>query len=178
MAIPESIEFNGKQYVLLGKRKYYFAVEPDKRTKHGRRLKGLHVAVWEAHRGQKVPKGHVVHHKDGNTFNNDPSNLECLSYGEHGKLNEYCRSDAQLKHLAKIRCKASEWHKSEIGRDWHREHWRNSIGKHFIEHTKICEICGEEFVAKTKRARFCGRNCIAKNWRKGSKERRLQPKEQ
>jgi hypothetical protein len=35
--------------------------------------------------GYKIPKGHHVHHKDDNCFNNSPENLEVLSPSEHAK---------------------------------------------------------------------------------------------
>jgi len=33
-----------------------------------------------------VPKGYVVHHKDGDTLNDDPSNLQVMLRGEHTTL--------------------------------------------------------------------------------------------
>ena len=38
--------------------------------------------IWQQLHGQ-VPPGYVIHHKDGNTLNDDPSNLECLSRQQH-----------------------------------------------------------------------------------------------
>ena len=43
-----------------------------------------HRVVWEKHNG-KIPKGYVIHHKNGNKKDNSISNLECLSPKEHGK---------------------------------------------------------------------------------------------
>lgn len=44
-----------------------------------------HRIVWENYNG-KIPKGYVVHHKDGNRQNNDINNLELLSKLDHDKL--------------------------------------------------------------------------------------------
>lgn len=41
------------------------------------------IVVWEKHHGRKVPSGFVVHHKDRNPLNDDPSNLEALSRADH-----------------------------------------------------------------------------------------------
>ena len=44
-----------------------------------------HRYIWELHNG-KIPKGYEVHHIDGNTHNNDISNLTLLSIKEHRSL--------------------------------------------------------------------------------------------
>jgi len=45
-----------------------------------------HVLIWEQHHGQ-VPENHVVFHLDGNSLNNDISNLAIRSRAEHLKAN-------------------------------------------------------------------------------------------
>lgn len=45
-----------------------------------------HRYVWEKHNG-KIPRGHVIHHKDGNKLNNSIKNLQCMIKLEHDKLN-------------------------------------------------------------------------------------------
>lgn len=49
----------------------------------GARL-STHQMVWEAIHGP-LPKRKVVHHKDGNSRNNDPDNLDALTHSEHRK---------------------------------------------------------------------------------------------
>jgi hypothetical protein len=41
------------------------------------------IFVWEQLNGVKLPVGYVVHHKDGNDYNNTPSNLEALPRVQH-----------------------------------------------------------------------------------------------
>lgn len=41
-----------------------------------------HVLVWESLHG-RIPKGHVVHHRDHVHFNNDPANLELMTISAH-----------------------------------------------------------------------------------------------
>lgn len=43
-----------------------------------------HRWTWEKHHG-KIPKGHHIHHKDGNKRNNSLENLELLTAEEHRK---------------------------------------------------------------------------------------------
>jgi len=39
--------------------------------------------IWEEHNGCKIPEGYEIHHLDGNHYNNDPSNLICVSIEDH-----------------------------------------------------------------------------------------------
>lgn len=152
--IPETIEFNGTTYRLMGGKKYYLS---QSNTNAGRRkAKGLHVAVWEFYSGQTVPKGSVIHHKDENPHNNDYSNLECLTRAEHGKHHPVKDPEKNRAHLERIRPLASEWHRSPEGRAWHRHHARNMVvtPKEFI-----CQYCGASYLAKTSNTVSCSNQC-------------------
>ncbi|MGN8062759.1 HNH endonuclease signature motif containing protein [Ralstonia sp. 22111] len=46
------------------------------------------VLVWESLNGP-VPKGCVVHHKDKDSMNDAPGNLECLSRAEHAREHKH-----------------------------------------------------------------------------------------
>lgn len=50
-----------------------------------RDVRSVHVLVYECFKGP-VPDGHVVHHIDGNKFNNNIDNLTTLSYKDHNIL--------------------------------------------------------------------------------------------
>ena len=158
MEVPETVEFNGVTYRLMGSGKYYLSQSS---TNEGRKgAKGLHVAVWEFYSGQTVPGGYEVHHKDGNTFNNDYSNLECIPRDEHRRKANY-QTERIKKHLDEIRPLASEWHRSEEGREWHRQHGKESMENREVL-TLVCRQCGKEFTAKHKYAKFCSHNCSVK----------------
>lgn len=150
--------FNGKEYKLYKGERYF-----------SRGCKRMHTEVWKHHKGE-IPKNYHVHHVNGNTHDNRIENLNLV----HKKLH--------LKHEGKKRFKnnpefakefhakgieaAKEWHKSEEGRKWHREHWKKSIGK-IKAVKKNCEECGKEYETKQpKRARFCHNNCKAKSNRR------------
>ena len=48
--------------------------------------KFLHTIIAEWTIGRKLLPGEVVHHKDRNKLNNDPSNLDVMTASEHAKL--------------------------------------------------------------------------------------------
>lgn len=56
------------------------------RTKDGLRYE--HILVWEKHHGMKLPKGWVVHHKDGEPLNNSIENLQAMTHAEHNSLHK------------------------------------------------------------------------------------------
>lgn len=43
----------------------------------------LAIVVWERANGRRLPRGYVVHHRDRDTLNDEPSNLEALTRREH-----------------------------------------------------------------------------------------------
>lgn len=167
MEVPQTVVFNGVEYRLMGAGRYYLS---QSKTNEGRRgAKGLHVAVWEFYSGQTVPPGYEIHHKDGNTFNNDFSNLECIPRDEHRKISDYKSSGKVQKHLDEVRPLAAAWHSSPEGHEWHKQHAKESINK-YTPRACVCEFCGKSFEAPVGR-KYCSHNCAVKaDYR--SKERR------
>lgn len=160
----EVVVFNGYRY-----RRYPDAQKPVHRNYFARSGKLLHRAVWEHHHGP-IPKGMHVHHIDGNPANNDIGNLACVTRDQHwdehrAAESERNKSPKQLEHLARIRSKAAEWHRSEEGRAWHQEHTKRSLAKTWGKPRKFpslvlqCVWCGVEMKAKSDRKRFCGARC-------------------
>jgi len=62
----------------------YFQYNGYGRSKIGREY--LHIYLWKKTNNKPVPQGHVIHHKDGNSLNNNIQNLECISSKEHKAL--------------------------------------------------------------------------------------------
>lgn len=56
-------------------------------SKEGNRGKKLHRLIYEDHYGP-IPKGMQIHHIDGDTTNNDISNLQLVSISEHNKIHK------------------------------------------------------------------------------------------
>lgn len=170
----DSIVFNGitfRRYPnakRLSDRKYYRA--DGRLRKQG--ISYLHREVWKFYNGE-IPEGYHVHHKDENTLNNDISNLELLK-GEshlsmHAKENYDNREfkEGNSRQLDAIRAKAAEWHKSEAGRSWHKQHAieiaQSEKAKGKIE--LVCAVCGKKYLAphnQRNRSKFCSNACYAK----------------
>ena len=86
----------------------------------------------------KIPDGYHIHHIDGNTENNDPSNLQALPPGEHARI-----TLLEERTLAK----RLESKRSSAGRE------KNSVAqknRKTTEHT--CLLCGEKFESKCNSA--------------------------
>ena len=136
----------------------------------------LHREIWRDNNDRKeIPDGYHIHHINHDYNDNRPENLQLVKGSEHvsyhmrERLNdpEYLANHVEL--LASIRPLTKEWHASEEGRKWHKEHFENSLAKAFIERTEECEQCGSEYTT-TKSSngdRFCSNNCKSK-WRRES----------
>ena len=121
-----------------------------------------------------------IHHIDENKKNNDISNLVALPGREHMSLHfrkrveegkivfDEKRREQSRAIVNKIRPLATEWHKSDAGREWHKKQWKQTKDKLYVEKGQICENCGKEFSTKSNHARFCSRNCkVMARYRKG-----------
>jgi len=146
---------------LRGKGQYGYYFAGGKRK--GEKVRpSLHRMIYMLTHGQ-IPSGHHVHHLDGNTFNNHPSNLIAVDgsehYSEHGKN----RVDESLLRLEQARKLAPAWHASEQGREWHRQHvaqqWSVDARK-AREFQITCQRCGKVALAQQANKRFCSRACI------------------
>lgn len=134
-----------------------------------RRVGALHQEVWRDHFGP-IPPGHHIHHRDEDTGNNDPGNLECLTPSEHSRWHAAARglSPGKIRHLDSIRPKASGWHRSAEGRAWHRANAKR-IWAERTPHLRACGQCGAEYesTATHGNERFCSNACRSK-WRRAA----------
>lgn len=162
----ETVVFNGYRY-----NRYPDAKNPAHRRYFARAGHRLHRDVWVFHNGP-IPDGYEIHHIDGDTGNNDISNLECMPRKEHRKghapeVSARSSTKEHLEHLDSIRVLASEWHGSEEGRAWHREHAKTSLAaaRKAVQENglkdvpAICVWCGTDCVGKSSRKRFCSTRC-------------------
>lgn len=128
-----------------------------------------HRYVWERANGP-IPHGWHVHHKDKDTSNNTPENLEAMPASEHFALHaaepkNYTDLVGRMNHA---RIFASEWHKSDAGRKRHKE-----IGfvawKDFKPVAITCDNCETEFMSINLNCveRFCSNSCKSA-WRRKS----------
>lgn len=158
--------FDGYKFRLDLKTGYYLSTKP---TDIGRRER-LHCYVWRHFKGE-IPPGYHVHHADKNKSNNDIDNLRCIPGKTHTKFHSCER--AVLNHddicrnlIENAGPKAAEWHRSESGRQWHREHYSLCLGA-VKQKEHICEYCGKKYFSKkAEHSRFCSGNCRASARRK------------
>lgn len=164
--VSEVIVWNGKTY-----RRY-----PNSRHKNIRMYfycgkNKLHRDIWAAAYGE-IPPNHHIHHKDNDHSNNDISNLVCMPAAEHYALHGAERAgksvtEEQAARLREISRKAAEWHRSEEGRSWHREHAKTVLKKaraainkeNWPELNKLCEVCNSPFITREIQKRICSRKC-------------------
>jgi len=156
----ESVVFNGRRY-----NRYPESSNPAHRRYFARAGHRLHRDVWEFYNGP-IPRGMHIHHIDGDTTNNEIANLECVPETDHRRHHGASeRTDKQRQHLESIRPKAAQWHRSEEGRIWHREHAKASLAKTWGKPRAFpslafqCFWCGSKAQAKSKLKRFCGTAC-------------------
>lgn len=105
----------------------------------------LHRRIYEDNYGP-IPDGYHIHHKDGNTENNSPENLEALSPEEHSKITiqEFLSDEERKKKAFGYRKSLEYREKASISQKNRRK----------IEST--CELCGEKFLTRCHaKIRWC-----------------------
>ena len=161
----DKISFNGDIYRLSGN--YY------RRNVWGSKgASNLHRAIWQYHHGI-IPVGYEIHHVDGDTFNNDIANLECVEMREHQRqhmLERIARGEMQPPSQYALE-QAAKWHRSEEGLEWHKKHAKDAwIDRKWYQVN--CQECNQAFnTPYPTRAKFCHQNCkaMALRRRRGAK---------
>lgn len=163
----KQIEYNGLKFNKDDKTGYYLST-----TNVNGKRKRLHRYVWECNYGE-IPKGYHIHHIDKDKGNNSIENLELIKAGRHSRLHLTELATDEFKEKRKVNIKenalpkAIEWHKSEEGRKWHREHYKKGLGQMEKEIFQ-CDYCGKEFQSISMgRNRFCSNKCKSA-WRRKS----------
>lgn len=166
----EVIAFNGINYRRYPNGRYwseqhYYRATPSDRK---RGYSYLHADIWKSVNGP-IPYGYVIHHVDGNTENNNISNLACITQKEHvakhrGNPKRRTKEWYQAR-FAESQERSHQWQKTEEGKAAMREHGRRTIANRKpFECT--CEQCGKVFtsIVLGKKIRFCSGKCDSK-WR-------------
>ena len=119
-------EYNGVKFYLSSTSGYWERARGTPRK--------MHVYVWECNKG-KIPLGYCLHHIDYNKDNNNIENLQLLTFDEHALLHN---------KLIVAREVAKEWHSSEEGLEWHKQHGKD-IAQNWIIKEYKCVQCGSSF---------------------------------
>lgn len=159
---PKYQYFDGKKFTRDEHTGYYLCST-------GKPRKRMHIYVWEYY-NSKVPKGYEVHHRDGNKANNDLSNLQLIESQKHRELHGRQLTEEQREwrrqNLARTaRPKASEWHKSEEGRAWHKQQYEKTKDKLHQQVERVCANCGETFIGHPT-SKYCSNKCKSADRRK------------
>lgn len=130
----------------------------------------LHRYVYERSCGA-IPPGFEIHHIDHDRNNNEPANLKMVSLKEHRAIHAYELSNDERQRrrsniIESAVPKASEWHRSEAGRKWHKEQYQRCKDALRRKINLVCEYCGKEYsTVNTSNNRFCSGKCKAA-WRR------------
>lgn len=140
-------EFNGNIYkrYTKGKHPNYYYRKWKKDGKFHQEL--LHRAIYEFFNGA-IPKGYVVHHIDGNPFNNDISNLSAITNRQHAIVHEKLKDFATAECARKVCFTPENWHER-----------REKVKQNLQESVRKCEECGNDFVPTNTHQRFCSKKC-------------------
>jgi hypothetical protein len=142
--------FNGRTYYQYEGR--YF-------TSHNKKM---HRDVWAFYNGE-IPKGHHIHHIDGDVTNNDISNLQLMEASAHLRMEGIKRHKENPEWSKQFHTKgiemAKEWHKSPEGREWHKQHGVEAYAKRKPV-SMVCQKCHKEYeTTKMSNSKFCSNNC-------------------
>ena len=143
-----TVVFNGEIY-----RRYPNGKHPNyyyhRRKENGVfNFKILHKEVYRFYFGE-IPEGYVIHHKDFNPLNNDPSNLQLLSRSKHMEIHAAAKDMSSLGEKSRKNGFTKE--------NWHDR--RKVVMARMHNDSKLCEHCGKEFIATNTHQRFCSKKC-------------------
>ena len=174
---PEVVEYRGKAY-----RRYPQSERRQLRVyywHHGEWKEppvALHRQLWLDNNGP-IPAGMVVHHKDGNPFNNEFGNLELVPKRAHSALHAGAGMRAASSERLKRRW-ASGKMASELSSYWgsarQREHGKRNAQflRNAPKREHVCEICGKAFLStRVQKVRWCGEDCYAEYLRISGKSK-------
>ena len=163
MENPKFVIYKGKRYWVSGSGKYFYYKRNDE-------IIALHRQVWIDANSKEIPDGFDIHHIDGNTFNNEPSNLECVDGGQHmaKHMRERWKNNRELYYANILRAgeKAKEWHRSDEGRLWHSKNGKASWNGR-KKKTFNCKYCQNSYLSF--RAGYCSNSCLQKDYYKTGK---------
>jgi HNH endonuclease len=122
----------------------------------------LHQEIWKDAHGE-IPDGHHIHHIDENPFNNDISNLGCITKEDHAEKHAFKKrgifTQQQKDSLPKAVIEAAKWHSTPEGLAWHSKNGKVSWSTRKT-HTVKCVYCGIEYQSYfPKRAMYCSHRC-------------------
>lgn len=136
----------------------------------------LHRDRWEHHHKAKIPEGWEVHHKDEDSRNNEPLNLEAMPDSDHMKKHWMTRKSIVKKCEKCGKNFDAFFSRAKWCSPACKESYRREKGLAYVKPKKpmwteqrICEECGSIYVAKKHWSKFCSNRCRGYNRRKNIK---------
>lgn len=129
----------------------------------------IHRYVWEFYNGP-IPDGYCVHHIDHDKGNNNIENLSLMKRDDHTSMHGYERAETSYDEMIRnldenARPKASEWHGSKAGIEWHSKHGKE-VAESLVPQICKCNQCGKEYLNKRPwLSKFCSNACKSANRR-------------
>lgn len=137
---------------------------------NGRYTKNLqfHRMIYTYYCGE-IPEGYEIHHRDHNPANNDISNLQCITSGEHCTIHNLEGRKKQIVCLncGKIFTLTKRAHQLFCSLECGNEYRAKNPNSDLYEE-RICEYCGKPFIALNhKNYTCCSKSCGSKlRWQK------------
>jgi hypothetical protein len=159
------IDFDGVRYYCdpqsknRQKRSYFYC---GSRQSRERGTSTYHRDLWIKNNGP-VPRGFHIHHKDGNSMNNDLSNLECIDgkvhNSEHSKKMWAETPEIFGDNLERARAGRFEWLKTDGAKAQFKKHGDMMRGVKIHKPIQVnCIYCGKEFTGNVL-SKYCSRQC-------------------
>src|SRR3990167_7995559 len=160
----QAIRFNGRSFYRYagGKHPNYFYFKSQGSVEV---YLILHREIYKSHHGD-IPKGHIIHHVDGDPLNNEISNLVAVTPSEHAKIHGYL----------------SKWNRSALGKQqlkkvgFSNENWHARRAKvvHALRNERrVCTSCGKDFIPTNTHQKFCTSPCYHR-WQYKAEENKIE----
>lgn len=169
----KKIIYNSVLYSKHPKQDYFYCAQSIGKRQYSR---SLHRQMWFDKYGE-IPEGFHIHHKNEDAFDNRIDNFELINGSDHASLHsneKVLNNPERFQQLAATgREYAKEWHKSDEGREWHKQ---NALEHGFgqMEYgTKECDYCNNVFMKKTAGSKFCSNKCKSAWRRKNNPDKKM-----
>src|SRR3990167_2182519 len=129
----------------------------------------LHREVWKFNHGA-IPDGFHVHHKNGDTLDNKPENLECVSRRKHSEQHRQQNSERMRNKNPARGLSYKAWLESAAGVIWRKIHARRQSARQRCAEKFKCAMCGNFYRDLENTYLFCGPRCERKFLAKEKRE--------